>query len=192
MNGLPKEILLEFPHEYEVRVVAELPGSGGAMRRLFFPGGLETGGRDGVLVSVFPRRARPWLGCFAHGSPTHSALTRVMSCPNPREVCVISSGAGYIVRVDEPTDWSRVRANPVCEGLSVLDRGLLVLTDFTKVAAYGTSGLQWESQRISSDGVQLVGVANNKLNMRVWDAASGVAQCIWMSLDDGSVLSDTW
>lgn len=84
---------------------------------------------------------------------------------------MISSGAGYIVRVDNPSDWQSVRSIPVCDARAILDKRLLVLSDFTKLVAYGVDGLKWESRKVSSDGIQITDITEGHLGLVGWDAA---------------------
>lgn len=55
---------LVFSHEYEVELVAELPGGSGG-RRFYYPGAKDAGGSDGLLLGVTPSFGAPWLGIFA-------------------------------------------------------------------------------------------------------------------------------
>ncbi len=183
------EILLQFEHQYEVEQIRETSGLPGRTRKLFYPGASETGGRDGVLLRIVPVAGDAWVGSFAPGHPGHNSINQVMSCPDPHEVCVISSGAGYIVRVDNPSDWQSARSIPVCDARAILDERLLVLSDFTKLVAYGVDGLKWESPKVSSDGIQIIDITDGHLGLVGWDAAQQKKVRVSVNLDDGSVLS---
>jgi hypothetical protein len=181
------EILLHFEHRYEVEQVWETSGALGATRKLFFPGGSEVSGRDGPLLKVVPFAGDAWIGAFASGHSSQS-LNRVMSCPNPDEMCVIASGIGYIVQVDDPANCKRVRPDPVCDARAIVDCGLLILSDFTSVVAYGPDGFKWESLRVSSDGIEMVDVAEGRLSLVAWSAPEQAKIRVTLSLDDGSIL----
>jgi hypothetical protein len=183
------KILLQFEHQYEVEQIWETSGLPGGTRKLFYPGASETGGTDGVLLKIVPVAGDTWIGNFAPGHPGHNFINQVMSCPNPNEVCVIYSGAGYIVQVDNPSNWKSVRSIPVCDALAVLTKRLLVLSDFTRLVAYGVDGLKWESTDVSSDGIQVTDIADEHLGLIGWDAAQQKKVCVSVSLDDGSILS---
>ena len=183
------EILLQFEHRYQVEQIRETSGLPGGTRKLFYPGASEVGGRDGILLRIVSITGDAWVGSFAPGHPGHNFINRVMSCPNPNEVCVIFSGSGYIVQVDNPSNWKSVRAIPVCDARAILDKQLLVLCDFTKLVAYGAEGLKWESPKVSSDGIQIVDATDGRLSLIAWDAAQQAKIRVSVSLEDGSILN---
>lgn len=182
------EILLEFEHQYEVEQVQATSGFQGKIRKFFFPGASPIGGKDGILLKIAPITGDPWIGSFAPGRPGQNLLNQAISCPNPNELCVISSGAGYIVQADKPSNWASVRSIPVCDARAVLDKQLLVLSDFTKLVAYGIDGLKWESSKVSSDGIQITDITDGRLTLIGWDAAKQRKIRVSLSLDDGSIL----
>jgi hypothetical protein len=69
---------------------------------------------------------------------------------------------------------------------SLLEKHLLVLSDFTMVAAYDRMGLLWKSTQLSSDGVELIGPLNGGLKVCVFDSAMQKKNYITINLDDGS------
>jgi hypothetical protein len=182
------EIRLEFDHDYEVELLRETVPQVG-IRTWFYPGASTKGGRDGVLLRITPTEGTPWIGCFARGNFGGSAVSQVMSCPNPRELCVLSLGAGYFVNVQDPSNWKNVRAIPVCNALAVLDRHLLVFSDFTKLVAYGSNGPAWETGGISADGIRILGIRNACLDLISWDAAKQTEFEVSVSLGNGLVLT---
>jgi hypothetical protein len=182
------EILLQFEHRYEVDQIRETSGLSGRTRKLFYPGASEAGGRDGVLLRIAPMVGDTWVGSFAPGYVGRNFLNQVLSCPNPNEVCVISSGAGYIVRTDAPSNWKSVRSIPVCDARAILDKRLLVLSDFTKLVAYGVDGLEWESPKVSSDGIQITDIMGGHLTLVGWDAAQQKKVRVSVNLNDGTVV----
>ena len=99
------KILLQFEHQYEVEHIGETSGLPGTAKKLFFPGASEVGGKDGALLRVTPVTGDTWVGSFAPSLSSRNALDLVMSCPSPNEICVISSGSGYIVQVNNPANW---------------------------------------------------------------------------------------
>jgi hypothetical protein len=179
----------DFESRYEIDQDWESYGGQGGGRKFFYPGGLEAGGKDGLVVRVVPLDGEAWVGSFAPGSSQYGLAGQVMSCPDPREVCVISSGAGYIVRADDPSNWKSIRAIPVCDALAIPAKKLLVLSDFTKLFAYGADGLKWESPQVSSDGIRIVGNTQEHLDLIAWDASGQMKVEILLNLDNGSVLA---
>jgi hypothetical protein len=158
-----------FPHNYDVEGRADLPGSGKG-RLLYYPGATAEGGRDGVLVKVKPSDAPAWVGCFARGYRSAKALTEIASCPHPDELCVVSSGAAYIVRVDDPHIWRQIDCFPVTQLLQDSDSGLVLFCDFTKIVAISQAGLHWVSQRLATDWLQILRVDHGTLRVLAWRA----------------------
>lgn len=182
------DISLQFEHDYEIEQIPERLNFVEYPKKVYYPGASQKGGKDGVELKVIPRNGEPWIGSFAYGHPRQSSLNKVMSCPNPQEVCVISSGAGYIVRVDNPLEWRAVRSIPTCDARAIVTNRLLVLSDFTKLVAYGDAGIKWEAANLSSDGITITEIADSRLSLLAWDAASQKKLRVVIDLNDGSVL----
>ena len=127
---------ISLPFEYSATVswsFQNFPARDKALREpSHFPGASPHHGRDGVLLEFVPETRDRWIGCFAFGSPAN-AISCVIGSPNPDQAYVISSGAGYIVRVDEPTNWEMMRAKPVWHALAIPSADLVVFGDFTKL-----------------------------------------------------------
>jgi hypothetical protein len=185
------ETILEFEHQYEVEQLGPTSGLPSKERKLFYPGASDTGGKDGVLVRISLAAGDAWIGSFAPGHSGSRTMSRVMSCPNPSEVCVISAGQGYIVRVENPSKWRSIRAIPVCDARAVLNKQLMLFSDFTKLVAYGVDGPQWESPSVSSDGIQITDIANGRVELVGWSAAKQRKEHVSVNLDDGLILSRT-
>jgi hypothetical protein len=137
---------------------------------MYFPGASETGGRDGLLVAVIPTAAPPWIGVFAGGYASSSVLSGVFSCPDGRSLCVVSSGRGYIVRVDDPEIWMELRSFPITDVRAISEGDLLVFADFTTLAAYGQLGLVWVTEQLSWDGLKLTEVTPELIRGTAWDS----------------------
>ena len=183
------DFVSSFESDYQVEEVLASSSRDSELRRFYFPGASTVGGRDGVMMRVIPASTEPWIGCFASGLLQKSTLTRVFSCPNPNEICVVSSGAGYFVRTDDPLQWQTIRSIPVVDVRAVTAKAMLIFADFTKLVSYGGEGLRWESARLSSDGIQIVDVTSERLNLIVWDAARQQNIRAVVDVDNGLVLS---
>jgi hypothetical protein len=80
-------------------------------------------------------------------------------------------GTGYVVNITESTEWSEIRLYPVLQLLPVPEQDILLLSSFTKVAAYNARGRAWVSEHLSSDGLRMEGLENGRLNCKGWDAS---------------------
>jgi hypothetical protein len=172
----------DFEMEYVVEVVAELSPENES-DRLFFPAFAREGGGDGVSVRV-RSNTDAWTGTFAFGYPSSESLTRVLSFPSRDHLCVVSRGAGYVVRAADPEDWYRVETFPIFDARPVVDRGLLLFSDFTTIAAYGPRGLVWKTERISWDGLRISATNAGYAWARAWNGNREVS--VRVDLRDGS------
>ncbi|MCP4525483.1 MAG: hypothetical protein GY833_06195 [Aestuariibacter sp.] len=162
---------LTFPHQYKVELGVNLPSVSAKIKRLYYPGSIEKGGQDGLVVSIIPFEGLPWVGIFAPGYP--NALTKVLSFPDERSVCVIASGQAYIVRADNPQIWKKAQLFPVWDARAILEKKLLVLVDFTVLTAYGPEGIIWTTNRLSWDGLKITDVTSNCIRGIAWDSPRG-------------------
>jgi hypothetical protein len=180
-------VVRPFECDYAVEEVHESSHMDNGLQRFYFPGASTVGGRDGVLLKVTPAAGTAWIGCFAFGLFGGESITQVSTCPNPAELCVVSSGKGYFVPADDPLRWQLNRATPVAAVRAIQHKRLLVFADYTKLVAYGSDGFVWESARVSSDGIQIVDVTGDRLDVIGWDAS--VSQRVRMSIDidDGAI-----
>lgn len=130
-------------------------------------------GREGIvnagsvlLLRITPDIGEPWIGVFAAGN--EAGATRILSCPDPHRLCVISRGAGYFVDSRNPEHWRESGIFPVEHALAAPDAGLFFLAGFTDVEAWGVDGPVWRSARISWDGLRSLRVEGAQLRGESW------------------------
>jgi hypothetical protein len=160
---------LMFPHDYEVELAEELPPGPGRVKQIYFPGGSDRGGRDGILLEVIPTGAARWIGIFARRQIYSGDRSGVFSCPDRRSLCVVSAGRGYIVRADDPRVWQEVPCEPIDDVVLSREAGLILFTDFDHLIAYGPDGLAWETERTSWDGLWVTEVTREHVRGVAWD-----------------------
>jgi hypothetical protein len=107
--------------------------------------------------------------CIASG-----LFSRVVSSPDPKRVCVISKGSAYIVSAEEPKVWEQIPIMPVLDVRPLLERKLLVFSDFIRLAAYGTSGVAWRSPRVCWDGLKVTNVTNDTIEGTGYDPTNAI------------------
>lgn len=178
-----------FDRNYEVDSVKESTGAE-TEPTVYIPARSQRGGQDGVTLRVVPRRGNPWIGHFAFGDPSGQSCTRVLSCPNADELCIVSSGSGYIVNANDSTRWQVVRAIPVRDVQVAMDMRLLIFADFTKLVAYDEAGLKWESPRLSSDGIERFEVTFREATIVGWSAAEQRKRRVTVDLATGTIVDD--
>jgi hypothetical protein len=160
----------EFSHSYEVEEVGEFPGSGKfAVPQLFFPPPKGRPEHDGLWLKIKSASGRAWIGVFAFGYSSPPAFSRVVSSPDQDRVCVISKGAAYLVKADELEVWEKIRLIPVLDVRPVPEEKLLVLSDFTRLAAYGCNGLVWQSPQVCWDRLKIANVTHETIEGTGYD-----------------------
>jgi hypothetical protein len=105
------QLEMVFAHTYEVSEFPELPGSGwGKTPVHYFPRTQTRPEHDGIWIKVVPSTGLPWVGVFDFGYGVPPAISAILSAPNPGVLCVVSAGAGYLVKSDEPDAWIYFRS----------------------------------------------------------------------------------
>jgi hypothetical protein len=173
-----------FPHVFECRVLHDLPSSGDLVR-YYYPGATREGGRDGLNVEVRPHVGAPWIGTFAFGDLSRTAVSGAYALPDPTRICVIARGQGYVVRADDAMLWELVEAVPVMSTLPLPSKRLLVLATFTELLAYGETGIRWRTKRLSSDGLEISGFTETVIQGKCWDATAGAVKTFSVDLATG-------
>ncbi len=129
----------------------------------------------GLAVEVVPSRRRRWVGLFSRGVTGHdSFMTGVLGWPDPRHVCVINEGTGYVVDVESPEDWEASRdlldLHPIRCLIAVPAYELVVFGDFTGLSAYGAAGLRWKTKRLGWDDLEIHRLEGDEIVGGVWEA----------------------
>jgi len=166
------EIDLGFPHLYDVEELGELPGTGKfADPVIFFPPPNHRPEHDGLWLKVTAASGRTWIGVF--GLSAYS-LSRVISSPDSRRLCVVAKGNAYIVKVDEPEIWEQIPVNPVMDVRLLQEERLLIFSDFVRLAAYGSNGLAWRSPQVCWDGLKIVSVTRETIEGTGFDPTNAI------------------
>jgi hypothetical protein len=156
------ELNLSFPHSYDIEEFQELPGTGTTREQLYyFPRPSTRPEHDGTWLKVHNRE--PWIGVFAFGYTEPPAISCISTTPNPDRVCIVSSGAAYIVNAQIPDSWEQIPTMPVLDVRSVPQHQLLIFADFTRLTAYGADGIVWQSSRICWDELKIIRVGSESI-----------------------------
>jgi hypothetical protein len=159
----------EFPpnKSYDARAISNLPEE--ADRILYYPGALESGGTDGMIVSIEPRSAPAWLGVFSFGM---GGLSGLFGWPDGAKLCVISRGFGYLVAIDQPTDWEEIDLVSIEHAILQREGRWIALADRTRLVGSGQEGRSWRTPRLSWDGIKNLKESDDSLEGLAWDAPS--------------------
>lgn len=156
---------LGFTANYQCEVLPGLPGTG--LVPLQFHGEGQKTHSQGLVVKTIPNSGTPWIGNFQFGDGT---VSEVYAAPSEDMVFVVAKGQGYLVLVNHPLDYQLVKSYPIKEVFPVPQRRLIVFADFVKLSAYGPSGLEWVTSRLSWDGLKITGITSELIQGLAWDS----------------------
>jgi hypothetical protein len=185
------EIDRMFPQSYEVEALPELPGTGTFdIPVVYFPRPTKTRPEhDGIWLKISASSGRSWVGVFGFGYTEPPAASRVISTPDADRVCIISLGAAYIVKADEPDAWEQIPVMPVLEVRSIPEHQLLLFADFTRLAAYGSNGLAWRSPQVCWDELKILNVTSHSIEGVGYDPTNKLGEsCFAVDIRTGHSL----
>lgn len=159
-----------FSHSYECDQLTEIPES--SLPHYYFPGATTKGGEDGLLLKVRSEHGQEWLGTFAFGRVSPKGISGLYTTPDPERFCVLARGEGYFVTASKPASWESVGAKPVTDVRIVSAHGLIVFADFTRLWAYGSTGLKWKTSRLAWDGLKIAEITSTSIVGEFWDVSS--------------------
>lgn len=178
------EFDFSFPRRFACELLQELPGGPAPLH--YFPRGLAVG-QDGVMVQVQPDAAERWIGMFAFGKFGNAGVTRVLSMPDPRLLCVVARGGGYLVTAASPNAWEPVNEIPIVDIRAVPGAGLVVFAGQTDLIAYGERGVSWRTKRVAWDGLRILAVDDRAIIGEYWDLREDAMQQFEVDLATGKV-----
>lgn len=183
------DIDLEFPHSYEIDEVPELPGTGRFNAPLFYFPRIESRPEhDGIWLKIRAATGKSWVGVFGFGYGSPPAISRVVSTPNLDRVCVVSRGAAYIVKTDEPDVWEELDVMPVLDLRMIPEHQLLILADFIRLTAYGHNQVAWRSPRLCWDDLRILQVSGDTIEGVGYDAVNSCDSRFAVDIETGKSL----
>ena len=172
-----------FEHRFACELLDEFPA--GLAPRYMFPS-KGASGQDGLIVRMLPEDRRVWIGVFAFGRFGSQGLSNISSTPDPYKVCVVATGAGYIVNTRDPRDWEAVASVPIIDVVSAQTARLIIFADYTELVAYGEDGMKWRTKRLALDGLRIIEVGECTLVGEYEDLRSESVQRFEVDLLTGS------
>jgi hypothetical protein len=155
---------LTYARSYEVEEVRDFPGAGPLGHPLIYiptPGNRPE--HDGLWLRFSPKGGEPWVGIFKFGYSSPPAFSRVVSSPDVDRVWIVANGAGFLVTPGDRAKWEQIALLPILDIRPVQQHGLVILSNFTKLAAYGEQGLVWVSPRVCWDELKIVSVTDDTI-----------------------------
>ncbi|MEQ1884593.1 MAG: hypothetical protein ABL967_05985 [Bryobacteraceae bacterium] len=173
-----------FQCDYSAVAVEELPSGG--VPRWYYPGALQTGGRDGLLVLISPKQGNCWLGVFGFGDVVGSG-SALLSTPDVRTLLVVARGCAYFVNTHDPLDWQGIRTPyPVTDVRAIPESNMILVADYTKIAAFRGREQVWITGRISFDGIRIMSVGPKFIEGEAWDPTISIPPTFRIDLQTGS------
>jgi hypothetical protein len=187
-RNVPQGHMLEFDlrlsHSYEIEEIGDFPGTGRFRDPvIYFPRPQEGREGGGLWLRVKPGNGESWIGVFAFGYSSPPALSRVVSTPDRDRLCVIANGAAYVVKSDEPEVWDKIPVNPVLDVRLVPEKGLIIFSDFTRLAAYRRGTVTWRSPRVCWDALKIIRITGEVIEGVGYDPTNLVTHELPFSVD---------
>ena len=161
-----------FAHEWRAEVLAKAPLIAPA-RQFTYPlqvaGEEDAMARGALLVQVCPARGGTFLATCALGFTGPSVPTGIFASPNEREMCAVAGGYAYVIDTAAPERSVQIPLKPVAEVRVLVAQGLLLFVGFHSMVAWGREGLAWQTARLSSEGIRVVGVEGDVLRGVGWN-----------------------
>jgi hypothetical protein len=160
--------VLEFVPAYDCEVDPELPGDG----RWGCP--VHSFRRDGGIASE-PFRSRwgapmiarftfadqgMWVGMFEAGGA--GGIDGAYACPDSWAALVVCVGRAYLVDVRHPEHTTTIPLEPVTQVCGA-GRDLVVLADFSNIAAVGRDSHAWTSERLCLDFLKVISANSSSI-----------------------------
>jgi hypothetical protein len=186
-------LILDFARRFDVQTDIELPSGTRSERILRFENPSQSSARaiTTLLVRIAPHESPSWLGEFAGYFPEPPGITAVASCPDELQICTICAGSGYVVQVNEPSQWESVPCIPVRDVLPIKPENLLLMYDFTSVVAYGRQGLRWRADDIVPDDLAIEGVVDGSVEISGWDPSTSTRIKVRLHAESGRQHSES-
>jgi hypothetical protein len=153
-------------HSYDAKILSGLPASGPQPAQ--FRATTRRLNSEGAVVKV-SLGASSWTGNFEKGD---GKLSGVWATPSPDHLCVVAGGRAYWVSARDDRGYDILPVYPVQDVRAILESDLLILVDYTEIAAIGREGLRWISDRISWDGIHILHADARGIIGQAWDAAA--------------------
>ncbi len=160
-----------FAAEWQVEILAARPLI--LPRRHFvYPAAVEEIERGALELMVRPAAGGSFLATCALGFASPAVPTGVWSCPDPAMLCAIAGGYAYVMDTRAPERFQQISYRPVTEVRPLPEAGLLLFASFHSVEAWSKEGRQWQTHRLSWEGVRLGAATDSMLEGWGWDVRS--------------------
>lgn len=108
----------------------------------------------------------PWVGVFGRGiSPSVNAVSQFFESGR---FFVLAGGQGYIVDAGLETCVHKTKDDYYQSLVSVPDRCLMIVCDYSHIEFYDSEKLVWQSDRVALDGIRLNSADRQNVYGHLW------------------------
>jgi hypothetical protein len=162
----------QFPHNWSVEILKTPPLIAPA-RQFIYPqqiaGEEDALARGALQLMVHPASGGTFLATCALGFTDPTMPSGVFACPDTQEMCAVAGGYAYVIDTTQPELCTHVAMKPVVEVRPLVPQELLLFVGFHSIIAWGASGTQWETARLSWEGVRITSIEANTLHGTGWN-----------------------
>jgi hypothetical protein len=128
---------------------------------------------------------QPFLATCALGFRDPAAPTGLWSTPRPEEICAVAGGYAYLIDTTAPERFTMVPYRPVLAVRAVVEANLLLFVGHVSILAWGRNGWAWETEKLSDEGVTVLGVEDGVLRGTGWAMRTDEESTFRLDLADG-------
>ena len=161
---------LSFPHAWQAEILAARPLIL-PQRHFVYPRQAEEIERGALEVLIRPgsASAQPFLATCALGFRDPIAPTGLWSAPKPEEICAVAGGYVYLIDTSVPEKFTMIPYRPVLRIIPAVQDGVLLFVGHHAILAWGRNGRAWESEKLSDEGVTILGIDAGVLRGTGWE-----------------------
>lgn len=176
---------LTFPHRWEAEVLSARPLILSS-RHYVYPREVEEVERGALELLVRPAPdAQPFLATCALGFRDPATPTGLWSCPKPEEICAVAGGYVYVIDTTAPEKFTMIVYRPVLEVRAAREAGLLLFVGHRSILAWSARGQAWDSEKLSDEGVTILGIDGGVLRGMGWELMSDQEKPFSLDLQSG-------
>lgn len=177
----------DFAHAWQAEVLKARPLILPS-RSYVYPREAEEVERGALEVLVRPAAGEAFLATCALGFRDTLVPSGLWSAPNPAELCAVSGGYAYLIDTRAPQRFTMLPYKPVLAVLPAPAQGLLLFVGHRAILAWGQDGEAWESEKLSDEGVTVIGMEGGVLRGRGWQLLADKETEFALDLRTGSRL----
>lgn len=179
---------LSFPHHWRAQILLARPLIL-PPRHFTYPTQAEEVERGALEVMVNPEGAQPFLATCALGFRDPIVPTGLWSAPKPEEICAVSGGYAYLIDTTAPERFTMLPYRPVLEVRPIAGSGLLLFVGHRTILAWGGDGQEWESGKLSDEGLTVSAVEGGLLRGMGWNMMADKETPFALDLRNGQAIA---